>query len=285
MTPFAFPFASVIAAGASLAANAITNSQNRNLWQQANRYNTPSAQMSRFRQAGLNPHLIYTQTNEAAPTPTMQAPDLSSLSGMASELKEYQDIKESKGRIKNLDKTNEMLDEQIIGITLDNILKQKDINVRDVKNKEEINLIQQQAANLKKSLDLIQEQINKTIADTNLTNKQAENIDFENFISYMDIILKNKQIQLEIEKIGIEREKLQEMIRQFNESNWQKDLLYQFFEGLSGSGVRDLAKKLGVSLKSFIGEEITNDSVPAKWRGVQGYSKWKKNVEKWKNSH
>lgn len=36
-------------------------------WMRNNAYNTPEAQMQRFKQAGLNPNLIYKQTNEAAP--------------------------------------------------------------------------------------------------------------------------------------------------------------------------------------------------------------------------
>lgn len=37
------------------------------MWNAQNAYNTPSAQMQRFREAGLNPNLIYGQTNTAAP--------------------------------------------------------------------------------------------------------------------------------------------------------------------------------------------------------------------------
>lgn len=35
-------------------------------WRMQNEYNSPTAQMQRFRDAGLNPNLIYGQTNEAA---------------------------------------------------------------------------------------------------------------------------------------------------------------------------------------------------------------------------
>lgn len=44
----------------------------RNLeqWHRENAYNTPSAQMERYRDAGLNPHLIYSQTNPSASSPS-----------------------------------------------------------------------------------------------------------------------------------------------------------------------------------------------------------------------
>lgn len=48
-----------------------TNAQNRKNaladWNRLNTYNTPAEQMKRFQAAGLNPNLIYKQTNEAAP--------------------------------------------------------------------------------------------------------------------------------------------------------------------------------------------------------------------------
>lgn len=39
-----------------------------------NEYNSPTAQMNRFRDAGLNPNLIYGQTNEAAPIRSSETP-------------------------------------------------------------------------------------------------------------------------------------------------------------------------------------------------------------------
>lgn len=48
-----------------------TNSRNRQNaladWNRQNAYNSPEQQMRRFQEAGLNPNLIYKQTNEAAP--------------------------------------------------------------------------------------------------------------------------------------------------------------------------------------------------------------------------
>lgn len=48
-----------------------TNYQNRQNalsdWNRLNMYNTPQQQMQRFKEAGLNPNLIYKQTNEASP--------------------------------------------------------------------------------------------------------------------------------------------------------------------------------------------------------------------------
>ena len=92
---------SLISAGANLIgtgmSNASTATQNRKsrtwsqgmydkqyqdslaFWNMQNSYNTPEAQMNRFKQAGLNPNLIYGQGNSGnagpIPTPTAQKPD------------------------------------------------------------------------------------------------------------------------------------------------------------------------------------------------------------------
>lgn len=46
-------------AGINAASNAYSNRQNQKNWEKQNEYNSPSAQMQRYRQAGLNPNLIY----------------------------------------------------------------------------------------------------------------------------------------------------------------------------------------------------------------------------------
>ena len=46
---------------------------NIRLWNMNNAYNTPKAQMQRFKEANLNPNLIYGQTNTATPISTATA--------------------------------------------------------------------------------------------------------------------------------------------------------------------------------------------------------------------
>jgi len=52
---------------------------NLKFWGMQNEYNSPAAQMSRFREAGLNPHLVYSQGNPGnaaqIQTPDVQRPD------------------------------------------------------------------------------------------------------------------------------------------------------------------------------------------------------------------
>lgn len=65
--------------------NRKTRKWNEKMWHMQNEYNLPSAQMERFRQAGLNPHLIYSQGNagnaSSAPAWNPDAPDMSGIGG------------------------------------------------------------------------------------------------------------------------------------------------------------------------------------------------------------
>ena len=59
------------------------NQWNIEQWQRENDYNSPTAQMSRFRAAGLNPNLIYGQSNLAASSPTLTSGAASSPTDMS----------------------------------------------------------------------------------------------------------------------------------------------------------------------------------------------------------
>lgn len=51
----------------------LQNKWNIDQWQRENDYNSPTAQMARYRAAGLNPNLIYGQQNTSASSPTLTA--------------------------------------------------------------------------------------------------------------------------------------------------------------------------------------------------------------------
>jgi hypothetical protein len=74
-----------------------TNAKNRKWalqdWQMQNAYNSPAQQMQRYKEAGLNPNLIYKQTNEAGAVRTTDAiapkldPDALGVLGKSNKLK------------------------------------------------------------------------------------------------------------------------------------------------------------------------------------------------------
>lgn len=57
--------------------------KNLEQWNRQNLYNSPSAQMERYRNAGLNPNLIYSQQNTAGGSPQMSAPQIAPVTGHA----------------------------------------------------------------------------------------------------------------------------------------------------------------------------------------------------------
>lgn len=83
-------------------------SKDLEMWQRQNEYNTPKAQMERYKDAGLNQHLIYgqgTPGNVQSSTPQYQAPkmeyDYTPYIDPLSMLQSYQDFKQ-KGETINL---------------------------------------------------------------------------------------------------------------------------------------------------------------------------------------
>ena len=276
--------ASLIAAGASLAANAINNKRIMRNFYENRHYNTPAAQMGRFRAAGLNPHLIYSQTNESDSPPTTSAADLSALGNIPSELSQYQDIKKSKAEVNNLEKANQQIDKQIEQIVLDNILRQKEIDWFDIKNTADLDLIKAQAAKTKKDIEALDKTIENIIANTAKVTRETQKIDFDQFIETFNSILANKQFQLDVQRFNLNEDQFEEMKRQFNESNWQKDFLYEFFGSLTESGdARDLPRALGTTVKKWFSDNISDTvTIPEKWKNVKGYENWIKNRRNWR---
>lgn len=86
-------------------------------WDRQNQYNSPIAQMTRFKDAGLNPNLIYGQQNQAPAVrsssggdkPNIQAPQFD-LGGV---LGEFVRIKLQEEQISNLEKMQELKEKQM----------------------------------------------------------------------------------------------------------------------------------------------------------------------------
>lgn len=95
---------------------------NRQMWNEQNAYNTPSAQMARLQEAGLNPRLIYgngsTATGQASSAPQYSAP---TAPNYASAFNEASFV--ALDAISNLLSRNESLKSQ----RLDNAIKQVDL--------------------------------------------------------------------------------------------------------------------------------------------------------------
>jgi hypothetical protein len=89
-------------------------------WKMQNEYNSPQMQMQRFKEAGLNPNLIYKQTNEAAPvrstnfdTPKLNVPT-PDLSMIGSVMNQSADTKVKEAQANNLTKQNTVIEQDAL---------------------------------------------------------------------------------------------------------------------------------------------------------------------------
>lgn len=126
-----------IAAGASLlgtAGNAVatgklnkkTRKWNEKMWNMQNAYNLPEAQMQRFKDAGLNPNLIYGQGNSGnADAPKPWTPSVPDMSGVGGAVGKYFQVKLQQGQIERMKTENAILATDLQSKKLDLDVKQK----------------------------------------------------------------------------------------------------------------------------------------------------------------
>lgn len=228
------PFFSLAGIAGTAIANGIAsrkaNKVNQRNYEEVRNYNTPRAQMSRFRAAGLNPNLIYTQTNEAEPRPEWKPPefDFSALgSSASSELSSYQNVKESRARVDNLYKQNKVLDEQILALTIENRFKE-DLS------KKQIAMLDKQIEQIDKAIDNID--FEQDFKKMQLNNESIRAI--WNFaMQYATLGLSKKQFELE-------KSKFEEFKREFAVQHRGTE----FFDNF----IKEIAKGFGANGNNYI---------------------------------
>lgn len=185
-----------IVAGAQLASTAASvsatgklNKKNRQ-WQEdrmreANAYNHPAQQMQRFKEAGLNPHLIYgqgTNGNQSAPTalPDQKVPDFS---GIGDAAQSYVATRVQQTQIQQMEKNIELAETEKSLKRAQEIATLSGSAKTDEERRQMVDLFQlkkdQLQADLKSTnanILLVDKQIDKVLAETNLTNEQKAKI-------------------------------------------------------------------------------------------------------------
>lgn len=122
--------------------------KDREMWDQQNAYNSPAAQMQRFKDAGLNPNMIYGQGNggNAATMPHYTAPDQSEKSfvpdtvnnvssHVGQAIQTYQDLQMRQAQIDNLRALNSNINTRTINETMKNFLIKMNTSLADQKLK------------------------------------------------------------------------------------------------------------------------------------------------------
>lgn len=194
-------------------------------WAMQNEYNSPQAQMQRFRDAGLNPNLIYGQTNTAEAVRSSETPawnprapqvDLSA----NSTLSRYYDTKLQEANINYLLEQSKTQQQQQANIAADTALKGQNFEAGSwaAANAAEIGKTSLQASqallrktDVETQISLNQDQRNAALTSQSLQEglKRIAKIDIENAKTQADIrnsqqMLKNLENDNEIKKLDIQ---------------------------------------------------------------------------------
>lgn len=196
-------------------------------WEKTNAYNTPAMQMQRFKEAGLNPHLIYGQGSEVGQQPATsgKAPEVERLPSNTTvneigqsafnAAQAYVAQRKQQTEINNMEKQNALIDANIVNTnaTTANTLANTANTSQQTQQSRELwaNTVAQAEANLNSTLL----QQNKTLADiksteagTQLTSQQIKNAQQQidesaNRIKLMKIQGNNAALDAELKKLDI----------------------------------------------------------------------------------
>ena len=178
------------------------NRWNIDQWQRENDYNSPTAQMARFRAAGLNPNLIYGQMSNGASSPTLTSGAASSPTDMSAignkrnfgqAMQEMLNMEMQKAQIEAIkagtEKTKADTDntrETTKGLTIDNMYRAAqheqtlEIGGMQIKlGKSTLKLNEQQMENLKAQLPEIAAKVENINQSTAESRRRVQQMDLD----------------------------------------------------------------------------------------------------------
>lgn len=178
------------------------NQWNLEQWQRENDYNSPTAQMARFRAAGLNPNLIYGQMSNGASSPTLTSGAASSPTDMSAignkrnfgqAMQEMLNMEMQKAQIEAIkagtEKTKADTDntrETTKGLTIDNMYRAAqheqtlEIGGMQIKlGKSTLKLNEQQMENLKAQLPEIAAKVENINQSTAESRRRVQQMDLD----------------------------------------------------------------------------------------------------------
>lgn len=150
-------------------------------WHRENEYNTPAAQLQRYIDAGLNPNLIYGNSNTSVSSPQYSAPTLGAYTGQKSSLGAGISSFADSAQIANLFATNENLKTQNDALRQNIItegLRQSKLAVDTAQSEFDLGLAETlQETTLEAAqanVDKVKAEINNTKANTRFTLSNTE---------------------------------------------------------------------------------------------------------------
>lgn len=249
-----FPIAPAIAAGASILGNAFnmasqnkTNRDNRNFainmynrqrqdaladFNMTNDYNSPSAQMARLRDAGLNPNLVYDNgaTHTAPAVRSSDSPQGNSVApkidtrGFTDAGLAYYDIKLKEAQTDNLKTQNNVLIQDALNRTADTLQKGAQTASIHVKTQLDEALLKNADKLSDMSVDKMSADIKNTEASTQSSlseNERRTVMQSYNIATAVEAILRSRSDRATSEK---QRAEIQARIRNLNQDSDLKQL-------------------------------------------------------------
>lgn len=223
--------------------------QNLEQWSRENEYNSPLQQMQRYKDAGLNPNLIYGQQNLSASSPQLKyerqeaghvAPYQRQASNVKLELGDvFQSIMDFATYKNQLRKSNAEADSaeyQADIAKYESMMKASDANFRNDFNRANLTKTNEEISNLVESRKVImQDYENKKIthsqliAETNRINTQIESLNIQKKLYEAQIKKTNQDIQ-----IGTHQNTIKENEAKMSESFYQVQFLNSYYNYLNG---------------------------------------------------
>lgn len=156
------------------------NQWNLQQWYRQNEYNDPAHMMSRFKNAGLNPNLVYGQLNggQAGPLESAQAEVSVPDSSMNAPI-DFSGIGQAGMSINQMFQQKELHDEQIRrmqaetrGKEIDNAINEKELNKWDEKRQAEMEQLRSSINNMNSQTDKITQEIDNLKKEGHILNEK-----------------------------------------------------------------------------------------------------------------
>lgn len=228
------------------------------MWNMQNRYNSPTAQMSRLRQAGLNPNLAYgsgVTGNSAGSAPQYQPAKIQRATmepyrgwnlGLSDAASMYMAMRQNKAQVENMEAQNKLIKEQ----ARTEGIRQGNIAISTARSGFDLNLAR----------ELRNVSIDRAIAEKNLSEASATGAwtsANQKVLQYeLDRALFDNKVKLSNAEYSIAMQSLRKL-RQDNDINKFRYTLEKVFGNSSGSvgAIRDLLGRLFMyGLDAFKGE-------------------------------
>lgn len=193
------------------------NRWNVEQWNRENAYNSPAAQMARYKAAGLNPDLMYGQQNLSAASPEMtagegsQPTDVSNLANkrtIGDTIAQASATRLTNAQAKLAESQADKVDAETTGQTINNewlpkLLKgQTDINEADVKDKlASAGLKGEQIKVAVEQIKVMQQSVKESQAKINDLQSQMENRTFQQVQAMLEYNLRKDKQNYEVREI------------------------------------------------------------------------------------